>query len=102
MCTDINFKAIDLLKLLQPKIDELEKEKLIEAKVHNKITNLREFLETFAYQFMHGANAERVCSSKELFFSFIDVLNSVDQSNNKIIKSSSYIGGHSAFWALKA
>jgi len=27
---------------------------------------------------MHGANAERVCSSKELFFSFIDVLSSVD------------------------
>jgi hypothetical protein len=51
---------------------------------------------------MHGANAERVCSSKELFFSFIDILSSVDSSNSNIIKSSSYIGGHSAFWALKA
>jgi FtsZ-binding cell division protein ZapB len=49
MCTDINFRAIDLLNLLQPKIEELEKEKIIEAKVHSKISNLREFLETFAY-----------------------------------------------------
>ncbi len=51
MCTDINFKAVDLLKVLQPKIEELEKKegRLIEAKVHSQITTLREFLETFAY-----------------------------------------------------
>ena len=51
MCTDINFKAVDLIKFLEPQILELEKNegKLIQPMVHTKITNLREFLETFTY-----------------------------------------------------
>ena len=51
MCTDINFKAVDLFKVLKPTIEELERKegRLIEAKVHGQISTLREFLETFAY-----------------------------------------------------
>ena len=52
-CTDVNFFAKDLIKLLEPKILELEEKegKSIEAIVHPKISTLREFIETFAYQF---------------------------------------------------
>jgi len=52
-CTDINFRAYELINLIQPQILKLEKDegKLITMKVHPQITNLREFVETFAYQF---------------------------------------------------
>ena len=61
-CTDISFVAKDLIQILEPEIEEMENRENLEIvpKVHEKITNLREFIETFAYQFSNGANAERV------------------------------------------
>ena len=51
MCTDINFRAADLIKLLEWNIYQMEfkQKKKIVPKVHPQITNLREFIETFAY-----------------------------------------------------
>lgn len=57
---------------------------------------MREFVETFAYQFMHGANSERVSKSKELFYLFLDTLRDSDISHRD------EIGGHSAVWAVRA
>lgn len=100
MCDDIVFRSPELFKVLEPRINALEKEegKPIEAKVHPQITNLREFAETFAYQFKHGANAERVCSSKELFDSILAELYNED---NKLYPRTD-LGGHSAVWALRS
>ena len=52
-CTDINFKAKELFELIQPEILKMEKEEgqVVKMKVHPQITTLREFVETFAYQF---------------------------------------------------
>mmetsp|Transcript_7455 Transcript_7455/g.12602 ORF Transcript_7455/g.12602 Transcript_7455/m.12602 type:complete len:373 (-) Transcript_7455:848-1966(-) len=97
-CTDINFKASELIALIEPQILELEKEmgEEIEPKVHSKIETLKEFIETFAYQFMNGANAERVCNSKELFYFFYDTI------KEKGLTHREELGGHSPVWALRS
>jgi ADP-specific Phosphofructokinase/Glucokinase conserved region len=76
-------------------MEEEEGEPVV-ANVHLEISSLREFIETFAYQFMNGANAERVSNSKELFYLFYDTLkaSSLDQRDE--------LGGHSPVWALRA
>lgn len=68
-CIDVNFKASELLDLLEPLILNMEEEDgiPITPKVHDKIGNLREFIETFAYQFVNGANAERFAANKDIF-----------------------------------
>jgi len=50
-CTDINFRASDLIALIEPEILAMEKEdgKEVVAQVHSQISTLREFIETFAY-----------------------------------------------------
>lgn len=68
----------------------------IVAKVHPQISNLREFIETFAYQFSHGANAERVSNSKDLFYYFYDSLRDSNILNRE------EMGGHSTIWAIRA
>jgi hypothetical protein len=97
-CTDINFRASELIALIEPLILKMEEEEgePVEAKVHTQITNLREFIETFAYQFMHGANAERVSNSRDLFYLLYDTLK---QSN---LQQRDELGGHSPVWALRA
>mmetsp|Transcript_29834 Transcript_29834/g.45532 ORF Transcript_29834/g.45532 Transcript_29834/m.45532 type:complete len:214 (+) Transcript_29834:228-869(+) len=98
ICTDINFRAIDLIHFLEPDIFKMEEEEgeLVEAKVHPEITNLREFIETFAYQFRNGANAERVTNSMELFDRFLGLI------EEKNIPHRKELGGHSPVWALRA
>lgn len=98
MCTDINFKAVELINLLEPKILSMEKQEGKEIKpiVHAEISTLREFIETFAYQFMHGANSERVSKSRDLFYLFLDSLRESEITRRE------EIGGHSAVWALRA
>ena len=50
MCTDINFRAVDVINMLEEKIVQMEEEEgEIKAYVHPKISTLREFIETFAY-----------------------------------------------------
>ena len=93
-CTDFSFRAVDLFKLLEPAIFELEKDEPIDPKSHLQITTLREFVETFLFHFMNGANAERVSQSKELFDSMIKQIETID------VKKS--LGGHSSFWATRA
>jgi len=97
-CTDINFRAIDLIHYLEPEILKLEEEEgeEIEAKVHSEITNLREFIETFAYQFRNGANSERVTNSYPLFQKLLDVI------EEKGVKHRKELGGHSPVFALRA
>ena len=98
MCTDINFRATELIALLEPMILEMEKKegRLVKPIVHAQISTLREFIETFAYQFMHGANSERVSKSRDLFYLFLDTLRDSSVSRRE------EIGGHSAVWALRA
>jgi len=72
---------------------EKDEGKPVEPKVHQQITTLREFIETFTYQMINGANAERVCGSEELFYLFYDTLRS---SNLKFREE---LGGHSPVWA---
>jgi hypothetical protein len=50
-CTDINFRASDLIALIEPEIVAMEKKdgKKVVAQVHSQISTLREFIETFAY-----------------------------------------------------
>lgn len=69
---------------------------MIHAKIHPKITNLREFVETFAYKFQNGANAEISSGSKHIFRLFLDIL---DKSQFTYRKE---LGGHSPVWALRA
>jgi hypothetical protein len=45
---------------------------------------------------MHGANAERVSNSKELFYLFYDSLKESDLTLRE------ELGGHSSVWALRA
>jgi hypothetical protein len=45
---------------------------------------------------MHGANAERVSNSKELFYSFY---NGLKESGIKVREE---MGGHSTVWAIRA
>ena len=64
--------------------------------MHPQISSLREFVETFAYQFTKGANAERVSGSKELFDLFYDTL------KNSELDQREELGGHSPVWALRS
>ena len=41
MCSDINFRAAELFKVLEPRIADLEKNTPIKPQVHKSITNLR-------------------------------------------------------------
>ena len=75
---------------------EVEDGKPVEAFIHPKISTLREFIETFAYQFSHGANAERVSDSRELFELFRDALAASNLPHRD------ELGGHSSVWALRA
>lgn len=65
MCTDIGFRAVELINYLEPQIKDMEERegRPVTPMVHPKISNLREFIETFAFQFVRGANAERVSNS---------------------------------------
>ena len=66
-CMDINFRAIDMLQALHREYKELLKISggTLIPQVHEKISDLREFTETFLYYFSQGANAERVSVSKD-------------------------------------
>ena len=57
---------------------------------------MREFVETFAYQFQHGANAERTSGSKDLFYHLFDTL------KESKLDMRSELGGHSPVWAMRA
>ncbi len=57
---------------------------------------MREFIETFAYQFTNGANAEKVSQNKEMFDMFLNIVRS-----DKLL-SREELGGHSAVWAVRA
>ena len=46
---------------------------------------------------MHGANAERVSNSRDIFYLFLDTL-----KDHKNITRRDEIGGHSAVWAIRA
>jgi len=98
MCTDVNFRAADLISLIEPQITEMEEQdgRKVEPWVHPKIGTLREFVETFAYHFSHGVNAEKLSESDELFFMLLDTL------KNSSVTHRSEIGGHSAVWAVRA
>jgi hypothetical protein len=65
----------------------------VKAQVHAQMSTLREFIETFAYQFQHGANAERVSASKELFDIFLTPLRASELPRRE------ELGGHSPVWA---
>jgi hypothetical protein len=60
------------------------------------MSTLREFVETFVYQFSHGANAERVSNSKDLFWYFYTNLRDSE------IAVREEMGGHSTVWAIRA
>ena len=64
--------------------------------VHKEMSGLREFIDTFAYYFSKGANAEKVSMDAELFFSFLQIVRSSK------VESREELGGHSAVWAVKS
>lgn len=96
-CTDISFNVVDLFKVLDPEIRKMEQDEKIEIKpqVHDEIRTLRQLVETFTFQFMNGANAERVSHSKEVFRHIISTI----KSNGLYHREE--IGGHSPVWALR-
>lgn len=53
-------------------------------------------METFLYQFINGANAERVSASRDLFYLFYETLAEHD------VEFREEIGGHSPVWAKRA
>ena len=61
-CMDVNFRAVDMLQALHQEYKELLKISggTLIPQVHEKISDLRDFTETFLYYFSQGANAERV------------------------------------------
>jgi len=94
-CVDVNFRAVDLFNSLGDYIKGLEKESgPIKPQLHERLDTFRQFLETFLYQFTNGANAERVCGTKELF-DFVS--EAVDKLNPR-----KEIGGHSPVWILRS
>lgn len=64
--------------------------------MHEKLDTLRRFVETFLYQFVNGANAERVSASRDLFYLFYETLAEHD------VEFREEIGGHSPVWAKRA
>ena len=72
-CKDIGFSATALFKSLEPEIKQLTETKKGKTKlalvptVHNEITDLQTFIETFLYYFSQGSNAEYVSKDKDLF-----------------------------------
>ena len=86
-CIDVNFRAADLFKRL-----DLQKLGQIVPQTHQKISTLKEFVETFLDHFRNGRNGEYVSNSKELF--------SMLYNEIKADAYSEEIGGHSAVWAL--
>jgi ADP-dependent phosphofructokinase/glucokinase len=64
--------------------------------VHEKIEDLRSFVETFLYFFSQGSNAEFVSQSKDLFYLMHDRLGDTG------VKVHQAIGGHSSVWAKRA
>ena len=61
-CKDIGFRAVDMFDTLKPELAELLriKEGKLIPQVHESISELHEFVETFLYYFSQGVNAERV------------------------------------------
>ena len=72
----------------------------MKPKVHEKITDLATFVETFLYFFSQGSNAEFVSVNKDLFFMMHDRLYGVD--GNEPIDVREELGGHSSVFALRA
>ncbi len=61
-CKDIGFRAVEMFDTLKPELEDLlriQGGKLI-PQVHESISELHEFVETFLYYFSQGVNAERV------------------------------------------
>ena len=93
-CVDVNFRAVDLFKLMQPEISQLNKVAKLIPQVHDKLSELREFLETFLYYFERGANAERVTDSDRLFAKILGEVEKMEYKRE--------MGGHSAVFAIRA
>ena len=70
-CEDIGFRAKDLFTALEKEINEIG---TITPKIHSKISNLKEFVETFIKHFSEGVNGEYVSQNKDLFFLLLNRL----------------------------
>lgn len=68
-CMDINFRAVDMFAAIQSEVDDMLKVQGgdVVLQVHETISELREFTETFLYYFSQGVNAERVAVSPSIF-----------------------------------
>ena len=62
-CIDMGFRAKDFFEVFGKEIRKLSSESPITPRVHSRIVDLRQFVETFLYYFSQGANAERVSVS---------------------------------------
>ena len=66
--------------------------------MHDEITDLTSFIETFLYFFKQGANAEFVSLDRELFSLMHDRL----YEKENPIEVNEEIGGHASVWAIRA
>ena len=82
-----------LFDALQPELAQLSN---IKPQIHQSISSLQQFVETFLVHFADGANGEYVSQSRDLFFLLADRL---EDSKIPHIKE---LGGHSSVWALTA
>lgn len=103
-CKDLGFSAVKLFDALMPEIISLQESRGQDflPQVHEKITDLSSFVETFLYFFSKGSNAEFVSLDKDLFFMMIDRLYAENAEGERSIYVNEEIGGHASVWAIRA
>ena len=98
-CRDLGFRAVDLFDALSPEIEALSPKP--QPKVHEAISDLNSFIETFLYFFEQGSNAEFVSPDRDLFYLLHDRLYGLGATTDRIAVNEE-LGGHSSVWAIRA
>ena len=100
-CRDLGFRAVDLFEALEPEIRVIQEKSQLTPKVHEAVSDLESFIETFLYFFEQGSNAEYVSPDRDLFELLKDRLYE-SQPGGAQIEINEEIGGHSSVWAIRA
>ena len=84
---------------MSPEIEALSPKP--QPKVHEAISDLNSFIETFLYFFEQGSNAEFVSPDRDLFYLLHDRLYGLGEATDPIAVNEE-LGGHSSVWAIRA